>query len=760
MKGNSYKREEVIGYRRSIGVRRITMSYKFFGKLKHTFPKPSPFIRRECRTVDGSPVLIVACAGWGKTSYLAQLAEENEDSVCISVGVEDNSCGRMIELLAEALPEAGIVPGVVRGTGVATDVTDGSDKGRGDGAYDAACKAAEALSRDGGRLLLVDNASLITESGACALLEMLIKPAMTGEFRAVFAARVIPRFLLSGVMDGSVKMMGINELRFTRSETAELAAAFAGSPTDMYVNTLHSFSGGWCAAAATLARIGGDPCAASDRSYLRQYMSDNILASMTEDLREYLLMTAFIATEDAELSREVFRVTDGRARSFELATLGIASEEGEPYPEVMRRILSTFLPSKLRSDLIKRAADHFIKNKRFAEAVALFEESGDSPAAERFLRLYGAELLANCEFELIGYCGRIIGRPEAIADPEVLGTLAQYHYYSGEYERMERAYNLADSMFGKENKFGIYRMLYNGLRKFEANPKLYAANVRKAAEYLAANGLAMPFLYQKEQALFENLLSENEEPKPEQSVLSVFRFGDLKLMAGSEQREIQCKTRRSLELIAYLLENRGRAVSREELLNALWPDDMPANAVAMLHNMIYNLRRELSVYGLENVISYKNRSYTVDMSMLREADADILAVCRCVDSGDTGALLAHEAAAENYWGRFLGSFDSLWAREKKEYYDRCYINACMMLSEHYRASGEYERELIFLKNALRLDPYSEQLVHDILVCCAALGKPDKVNRYYEEYSARLDADFGTRPSKWLRSKYLSCFGEK
>ena len=187
---------------------------------------------------------------------------------------------------------------------------------------------------------------------------------------------------------------------------------------------------------------------------------------------------------------------------------------------------------------------------------------------------------------------------------------------------------------------------------------------------------------------------------------------------------------------------------------------MPANAVAMLHNMIYNLRRELSVYGLENVISYKNRSYTVDMSMLREADADILAVCRCVDSGDTGVLLAHESAAENYWGRFLGSFDCLWAREKKEYYDRCYINACMMLSEHYRASGEYERELIFLKNALRLDPYSEQLVHDILVCCSALGKPDKVNRYYEEYSARLDADFGTRPSKWLRSKYLSCFGEK
>lgn len=732
------------------------MSYTRLTQLKHSFPKPSPFIRREGRKIDGSPVLITGCAGWGKTSYLAQLAEEREDCVCLNVGTEDNSVGRLIELLAEALPEAGIVPGAET---VPAGLGHSVGKCRGDGAFEAACKAAEALSADGGRLFLMDNASLITEPEACALMELLLKPAAEGAFRAVLAAREIPRYLLAGVMNGSVVKIGIDELRFTRAETAELAAAFAESPTDMYVNTLHSFSGGWCVAAATLARIGGDPYAAADRSYLRQYMSDNVLSMMTEDLREYLLMTAFIANEDEELSREVFRVTDGLARYFELETLGIASEGGEPYPEVMRRILSTFLPAKMRSDLIKRASDHFIRNKRFAEAVALFEESDDSPATERFLRLYGAELLANCEFELIGYCGRVIGRPESISDPEVLGFLAQYHYYSGEYDRMERMYNLADSMFGKENRFGISRMLYKGLLRYETNPKLYAANVRKAAEYFEANGLALPFLYQKEQSLFDSLTTE-EEKKPEPSLLSVSRFGEIRLLAGSEQKEIQCKTRRSLELVAYLLENRGRPVGREELLNALWPDDMPANAVAMLHNMIYNLRRELSVYGLENVISYKNRSYTVDMSMLREADGDVLAVCRCVDSGDTGALLAYEAAAENYWGRFLGSFDSLWAREKKEYYDRCYINACTMLSEHYRASGQYERELVFLKNALRLDPYSEQLVHDILVCCSALGKPDKVNRYYEEYSARLDADFGTRPSKWLRSQYLSCFGEK
>ena len=717
------------------------MPYGFFDKIKHSFPRPVPFVKREGRELPRPLTLIIGCAGWGKTAFLAQLADEDKSSVCISAGLEDNSCERIITLLSEALPEARIA--------------------QEDGGYEALCKAAEALSAEGGRLLLFDNASLITEPRAASLLGLLARAAAEGSYRAVFAARRVPDFLLPFVMDGSAGLMGINELRFTRRETGELASAFSEQPGDIYVNTLHSFTGGWCAAAAELARLGGEPSEAADRSCLTRYAEANILPELSPDLREFLLMTAFIPAGDPGLSKEVFRIPDGRAKTAELQRLGIISEGDEPCPEVMKRVLSSFLPSQSRSDLLRRAADYFIKSKRFAEAAALFEESGDSRAAEGFLRICGGELLSNCEFELIGYCGRIIGRPETVSDPEVLGILGQYHYYSGEYDKMERAYNLADSMFGKENRFGTYRMLYKGLLKYESSPELYSANVRKAAEQLDKAGLPLPFLYQKEQALFESLVSESEtQPQPVSEQLSVFRFGELRLLAGSEQREIQCKTRRSLELIAYLLENKGRTVSREELLNAFWPEDMPANAVAMLHNMIYNLRRELSAYGLENIISYKNRSYTVDMNMIREADADILRACRCSEDGDLTSLLACESAAEDYWGRFLGSIDSLWAREKKEYYDRCYVKVCVMLSEHYRASGELERELIFLKNALRLDPYSEQLVHDILVCCSSLGKPDKASKYYEEYSARLDADFGTRPSKWLRSKYLSCFEEK
>ena len=715
------------------------MAYEFFDSLKHSFDRPQPFIRREGRRPLSSLNLIVCCAGWGKTAYLSQLAEDNKGSVCISAGAEDNSSLGLIRLLSQALPEAGI-------TG------DDSD-------YEAVSKAAEALSADGGRLLLFDNASIFTDDRAVSLLGLIAKAAAAGKFRAVFAARSIPAFLTDLVFSGNARLFGIAELRFTRTETARLAEQFADSPEDIYINSLQSFTGGWCAAVSALARIGGEPSDALYRSFLPQYIKSNILSGLSSELKNYLYMSAFIPSADDEISKDVFGVTDGKAVTSELISLGIASGEEQLYPEALRLVLSSFLPSEKRSELVKRAADHFIRNKRFAEAASLFEAGGDSRSAERVLRLYGSELLSNCEFELIGYCGGIIGRPESISDPEVLGILAQYHYYKGEYDRMERAYNLADSMFGKENRFAVYRMLYKGLLGYDLSPEMYAGNIRNAAAYLSSEDLSLPFLYDKERTLFDSLTKENTV-SPQRPMLSVFRFGDLRVLAGAEMKEIMCKTRRSIELIAFLLENQDRTVGRDEILSAFWPEDMPANAVAMLHNMIYNLRRELSPFGLENIISYKNKSYMLDMSMIGAADEDILSACKCADKGDTISLLEHEIAAESYWGRFLGNIDSLWAREKKEYYDRCYVKACRMLSEHYRSVGELDRELLFLKNALRLDPYSEQLVHDIIVCCSALGQPDKANKYYDEYSARLDADFGTRPSNWLRNKYLCCFADK
>ena len=700
---------------------------------RRSFSRPSPFIRRESLAVSDGITLICCCAGYGKTAYLSQLADDFPRSACISLGY-----GSVPDLLREVFPEADIK--------------------RDDRPDAVATKAVAALlARDGG-LLLVDNADSVDDGAD--ILRQLVEAALSCGARMVFAARRIPSYLLELVMDGRAALLGAGEMRFTADESAALIKALKPDASDAFISRFTSFAGGWCAAIPSLLRTGcEDASEAADNSFLTEYIETMILSTLPADLKKRFMQAAFLQG-DEEFYREGLRLSDMRSALCRLSRMGIMERRdgGFTCPAVMRCLLAGLLEQDERNALMEQASDYYIRENRFAEAIRLFEVSGNASAAERVLQLYGGGLLENCEFELIGYCGRIVGGHGRLKDPDALGALAQYYYYNGKYAEMEQAFNRADSMFGKENRYSVLRRLYNGLLRYERKPELYEANVRSALDWLKKDDEPLPFLYRKELDTLE-LITRQSEGKPVGNKLFVNRFGGLHLSAGDNRAEIQCKTKRSAELIAYMLQHGDKPVGRDELLNAFWHDNMPANAVAMLHNMIYHLRRELSAFGLENIISYKNKYYTLDNSLIALEDNRIIEACAAVESGDNAKLLPFEGLLRSYWGAYLGSIDSPWANEKREYYDRCYINACSALASRFFEEGKYDDAAALYKNAYRLDPYSEQLVSDLLSCYAALGQPGQATRCYEDYAARLDAEFGTRPSKWLRHSYFSCFAE-
>ena len=70
--------------------------------IKHSFMLPVTFVRREALPHTGQLTLICTGAGWGKSTCLAQLAQETTGSVCVELGYEDNSADRLTALLSEA----------------------------------------------------------------------------------------------------------------------------------------------------------------------------------------------------------------------------------------------------------------------------------------------------------------------------------------------------------------------------------------------------------------------------------------------------------------------------------------------------------------------------------------------------------------------------------------------------------------------------------------------------------------------------------
>jgi len=121
-------------------------------------------------------------------------------------------------------------------------------------------------------------------------------------------------------------------------------------------------------------------------------------------------------------------------------------------------------------------------------------------------------------------------------------------------------------------------------------------------------------------------------------------------MVVEDGYELSWRTKKGGELLAYLISLNGKAVERNHLFDVIWPEELPNNPVAMLHNMIYNIRKELSAYNLEKLIQYKNKGYSIDMSLV-ECDEEIISsICAAIARKDLDTLLENEVHLMKYWG--------------------------------------------------------------------------------------------------------------
>ena len=361
-------------------------------KLQFAYDTPKALVRRQRPEMSARLGAVVCCAGYGKSSYLAQLNEESEDSVLLSLKQYDNSPERITDVIEAAL--------------------DSHSEGK--SGCDKVFHFTKEMSARKRGLVLIDNADVITDKEAAALMTIICDAALAGGFKLLLAGRSIPSFFVGYLMNKSASLYGIREMRFTKGETEEYLKLINKQYDETYLNALFSFTGGWCAGVSEIAKNADtypDITNCLNKTYLEKYIEYNVLSDLGADLAEYLKLTAYSDSKNSDFASAVFGINDGKSREERLISSGVLStdENGNAIiPEVMRALLSNTLDYDKKRRITERASQYYIKEKCFAEAVKLFDVSGNAAAAERMLKDYGEKFLSNYEFELVGYCGDII----------------------------------------------------------------------------------------------------------------------------------------------------------------------------------------------------------------------------------------------------------------------------------------------------------------------------------------------------------------
>lgn len=217
---------------------------------------------------------------------------------------------------------------------------------------------------------------------------------------------------------------------------------------------------------------------------------------------------------------------------------------------------------------------------------------------------------------------------------------------------------------------------------------------------------------------------------------------------GREAAELKPLTR---ELLIYLIDN--QRVSRDQIVEAFWPHHPPGRQTSSLHTAVYSIRRALGkdVVLLDGMVYSLAPEQPIEYDVIRFEHAAGLA--ESLPRGDPRRMFALTEAVNSYRGRFLPEFSSEWVTERRRSLELRYLDLLALHSEEALVRNQPDKAAHSLREALRLDPYRDDINEEYLKVLHQLGRRGEVVTHYQQYVRALADDLGLDPPPALRKLY-------
>lgn len=334
---------------------------------------------------------------------------------------------------------------------------------------------------------------------------------------------------------------------------------------------------------------------------------------------------------------------------------------------------------------------------------------------------------------------------------ETLERAADYYMRRGNIDRAIEYYIQCDSYKKVEQYFIEYGMTLLHQKQFQT--------LNRYMEYLEhPSGMyaISPAYKDVAQQIYSFLNKQKEHVETAVPQVYIQYFGTFKVYLGKEHYEMAWRTKKATELFAYLSLMHGKPVKRNDLLKKLWPEDYPNNAVAMLHNMLYNIRKELSPFHMSDLIQYVNREYTMNMEWISSDLSSIQELCQAIERKDINLLVKNKERFFTYWGAYLDGIENTWCSLEKYYYEKCFFNGCDLLGTYLAKQEMWADAAQVLKAGLEVDTYSEIIAQKLMGCYAKLQDKKEGKKLYNYVCQLYKSELGIQPGQAFINAYKEC----
>ena len=209
--------------------------------------------------------------------------------------------------------------------------------------------------------------------------------------------------------------------------------------------------------------------------------------------------------------------------------------------------------------------------------------------------------------------------------------------------------------------------------------------------------------------------------------------------------------RRSELVFAYLAAEHRRDVSRGELADALWPEELPDAWAAALRGVVSDVRRVIAAAGVDagEMLERTGDGYRLRLPAGTVLDLDearaALARGRADDEPAAAAAQAAQAA-ELARLPFLPRHEGDWVDGVRRELADILVEALELSARAYLRAGDTRGAAAAAARLVEAEPYNEAAHRLRIEVLAAAGDRAGALRAYEECRATLAADIGVEPS--------------
>ena len=233
---------------------------------------------------------------------------------------------------------------------------------------------------------------------------------------------------------------------------------------------------------------------------------------------------------------------------------------------------------------------------------------------------------------------------------------------------------------------------------------------------------------------------QNKAAKKSTELYPFISFGRFSVV--SEQGEtMQFRTAKTEELFAFLIHQQGNAISKENIMEELWYDRDAERAQSIFYTTLYQLRKDLDHFGLNNTIQSSRKDGGKCSLTWMPDNWDFLEFLGLSKQIKAGALNLEDEkrAIELYRDGYFMHNGYLWAAGRQAELELSYLEIMDKIVETEVQHQKFESALLYLKKLEKNFPFSASIHIKIIAVYFLLNNKEAAQAHYQNVKKEAES---------------------